>query len=415
MSCGPDSLPCLPREAGALDRWYEGRCFPTGGDQFAVIFRDVTDEIRRARQREALLRLGDGIREARSIGEMSRLASEIVGTTMLVSRAGFGRVDESLEIVDVEPDWTAPGIASVAGRHRFETFGTYHHQLARGEQVVINDPRTSDLTASAPGALLDIGIEALVNIPVKQRGRVVAILLVHDDKPRVWTEGELLFLRDVADRLEQGVARMEADDQRQLLHNELAHRLKNQLAIVQAVAGQTLRQAPNLKAANEALSLRLAALGRAADVLTTSSWSSAELHALVSGAFAPYDGLKDRFRFEGPSIVCSPQVALSVTLALHELVTNAIKYGALSNTQGRVDLKWSLQPGPNGAPTRFQMLWQEVGGPAVATPTRKGFGSAMIERSLRSALQGEAEIAYEPDGLVFRVDAPLANVSNEKA
>lgn len=401
------------REVGALDRWYEGRCFRTGGDQFAAIYRDVTDDVRRTRQQEALLRLGDGIREATSIGAMSQLASQIIGTTLHVTRAGFGRVDEHTEVINVAPDWTAPGVPSVAGRHRFEDFGTYYHALARGEQVVIEDARTSPLTAAAPEALLDIGIQALVNLPVKHRGRVVAILIAHDDKPRSWTDSEIAFLRDVTDRLEQGIARMEADEHRELLHTELAHRLKNQLAIVQAVASQTLRKAPDLKTANEALTLRLAALGRAADVLTASSWSSAELDALVHSAFAPFEGLQGRYSCGGPTITFSPQVALSVTLALHELVTNASKYGALSNETGAVELIWSIDPGPETDGDRFLFTWRETGGPTVAIPERRGFGSALIERSIRSTLGGEAEIAYEPDGLVFRIDAPLTNVLME--
>lgn len=401
------------RSVGALDRWYEGRCFPAGGDQFAVIFRDVTDSIQRTRQQEALLRLSDSIREAESVADMSRIATEIVGTTLQVSRACFGRVDERTEIVDVEPDWTAPGVPSVQGRHRFDTFGSYHHELARGEQVVIDDPRSDPRTSSAPEALLDIGVEALVNIPVRHRGRVVAILIAHDDKPRAWSSAEIAFLHEVADRLETGVARLEAEEHRQLLHTELAHRLKNQLAIVQAVASQTLRQAPDLKSANDALSMRLAALGRAADVLTASSWSSANLHALVRGAFAPYEGLRDRYHCEGPEITFGPQVALSITLALHELVTNATKYGALSNEDGHVELKWSIRDGADGHDGRFLLTWQESGGPEVIAPTRRGFGSAMIERSLRATLRGEAEIVYDPAGLVFSVNAPLAAVMDE--
>ncbi|SEN76188.1 Two-component sensor histidine kinase, contains HisKA and HATPase domains [Sphingomonas gellani] len=199
----------------------------------------------------------------------------------------------------------------------------------------------------------------------------------------------------------------EHDQHLQLINQELGHRLKNQLSIVQAVAGQTLRQSSDMKTASEALGARLAALGRATDMLTASEWRSADLHALAHSAFASRSAVVDRLRIDGPAIRFNPQVAMGLTLALHELMTNATKYGALSNDTGHVDLSWTLNEGPDPNQSRFCLTWRETGGPVVKAPTRRGFGSVMIERSLRSYFRGETSVSYDPAGLVFRIDAPV--------
>ncbi len=222
-------------------------------------------------------------------------------------------------------------------------------------------------------------------------------------------------LRDAFRRLATGAAELAASNallvqreaQLELLNHELGHRLKNQLAIVQAVASQTLRQSGDLHRANEALASRLAALGRATDVLTRTEWTAADLHTLARTALSAHQSVAGRFHFAGPTIRFDPQVSLALTLAFHELMTNAIKYGALSNDSGHVELSWSVRAGANADEPRFDLVWREVGGPEVRPPTRRGFGSVMIERSLRSYFRGDTAIAYEPAGLIFRIDAPL--------
>lgn len=202
--------------------------------------------------------------------------------------------------------------------------------------------------------------------------------------------------------------RKRAEEQQELLNGELSHRLKNVLAVVQSVAGQTLRQADDLSSANDALSARLTALAQATDVLTAQSWTAANLSDVVERTLAPH-GVRDRLRVSGPEIVLHPQVTMAFALALHELATNACKYGALSNESGSVELTWDVSEGPiDGAP-RFQLRWQESGGPEVRLPSRKGFGTKMIERSLRAYFRGPAELDYRPDGLVFTLDAPLGD------
>jgi two-component sensor histidine kinase len=218
----------------------------------------------------------------------------------------------------------------------------------------------------------------------------------------------------VKEREEVHALLVEKDEQRELLRLELSHRMKNLLAIVQAVAGQTLRRAPDLKAANEALGFRLAALAGATDTLTASEWVSADLYTLAKKTLGAHDDNAGRIVIDGPPICFNAQVALALTLTLHELVTNATKYGALSNDVGHVDLRWSIAAQADRDRHRFHLIWREIGGPAVDKPTRHGFGTTMIERSLQSYLRGDTVIDYRPEGLVFTIDAPLAGTTESE-
>lgn len=204
-------------------------------------------------------------------------------------------------------------------------------------------------------------------------------------------------------------ARKRAEEQQELLKLELGHRLKNVLTVVQSVASQTLRQADDLPSANRALAARLAALGEATNLLTAQSWESADLLSLIDRALAAHGGIGERVRAAGPQMTLQPQVTLALALALHELATNAAKYGALSIPAGHVDVDWRVTKGTDDDPARFCLTWREVGGPQVHEPSRRGFGSRMIERSLAAYFRGEAWIAYPPEGVVFTLDCPLAD------
>lgn len=209
--------------------------------------------------------------------------------------------------------------------------------------------------------------------------------------------------------------RKRAEERQELLKGELSHRLKNVLTVVQSVASQTLRQAADLPEANRALSARLSALGEATDVLTAQSWEAADLRSLIGKALAAHGGISERVRAEGPAFTLQPQVTLAFALALHELATNAAKYGALSNATGHVDIRWHVADGADGTAPRFHFCWREIGGPEVHKPTGRGFGSMMIERSLAAYFRGEASIAYPHEGVVFTLNCPLEEAGSTGA
>ena len=205
-----------------------------------------------------------------------------------------------------------------------------------------------------------------------------------------------------------------AEEHLQLLVNELNHRVKNTLAIVQSLSAQSFSRArltrdEGVVAAREAFEARLFALARGHDVLTRENWEGASLHEIVNEAFAAYrkrpDGC-DLFRLEGTDLRVTPAMALSLSMALHELCTNALKYGALSAPGGQVRVSWEIAEASAG--NRLTMRWEESGGPPVAPPSRKGFGSRLIEGGLARELNGTVRLDYEPTGVVCTIDVPLA-------
>lgn len=205
--------------------------------------------------------------------------------------------------------------------------------------------------------------------------------------------------------------RVDADAEQRLLNKELDHRLKNLIMVVQSIASQTLRQASDLSSANRSLNARLAALGGASRILTQTSWRSADLSELAREALLPHDP-GDRIAISGPIVQVSERVAMPIVLALHELATNATKYGALSNDSGVVRLAWAVRRNEVGE-QRFTLAWRESGGPSVAEPSRRGFGSHLIEQSLRGYLRGQVRARYAVSGLEFDIEAPLSAVVAE--
>lgn len=199
--------------------------------------------------------------------------------------------------------------------------------------------------------------------------------------------------------------RKRADEQRALLLNELNHRVKNTLATVQSLAMQTLRNTERSEDARELFDSRLAALSRAHDLLTVHNWEGAALRDVVSRALTPFSAGETRLFIEGPMARLTPKQALALSIALHELATNAAKYGALSNETGQVSVEWSIVPGDGAG--ELHLTWTETGGPLVQRPTRTGFGSRLIERSLALELGGAALIEYRPEGVVSTISTPL--------
>lgn len=236
---------------------------------------------------------------------------------------------------------------------------------------------------------------------------------IHKDGHQVWVAVAASRVDDAAGQPLYGISviqdiseRKKAEEHRELLIHELNHRVKNTLATVQSIATQTLRGAGTPVEVREALESRLFALSRAHNVLTRENWEGALLHDIIDEVIEPYrSGREGRIRLQGGRVHLVPRMALALSLALHELATNAAKYGALSNADGQVHLTWMVDH-TKSSPLLL-LRWEEKGGPAVKPPSRKGFGSRLIERSLAYDLNGEVRIEYAPTGLICSVEAPL--------
>jgi two-component sensor histidine kinase len=199
--------------------------------------------------------------------------------------------------------------------------------------------------------------------------------------------------------------RVLGDRQQKLLLDELNHRVKNTLSTVQAIADQTLRTNADPADFRIAFEARLMALSNTHNLLTATNWMSADLHEVAQMELRPHG--PERYRLTGPSVALTPAQALALGLLFHELATNAAKHGALSTGEGCVKVVWRLDKGD------LEIDWKEHDGPTVPPPTRQGFGSRLIERSLRGQLDGEASLDYAPDGLRCHIRLPLAPLPSD--
>ena len=211
-------------------------------------------------------------------------------------------------------------------------------------------------------------------------------------------------LRKHARALEAEIAeRIRAEEHQKLLLAELNHRVKNTLAVVTAIAAQTARNSISIESFTQSFLARLHALNGAHSLLTTQNWQAVSLADLTDAVLAPHRS-HDQLCIRGGPVMLPPKAVVSVSLVLHELVTNAAKHGALSDPAGKVSLKWESdarsQPG-------IRLLWEETGIGPVAAPTRLGFGAAMIRASVEHDLKGKVNVSYGDDGLRYNIEFPL--------
>lgn len=241
---------------------------------------------------------------------------------------------------------------------------------------------------------------------------------LHKEGRRFWANGMTLKLDGLAPYLmkifRDETPAKKAEEQRILLLNELNHRVKNTFALLHSVVDQTLRAAKVEPAVRTDIAGRIAALSGAHNVLMEQSWAGADLDTLVRDVARPFDRRPSPFIFDGPWVRLHPSQALTLSLALHELATNAMKYGALSQGEGRVALSWNLAH--NGSGERYLTLfWKERGGPSVAEPSRTGFGSRLIRQAFGDHEGGHARLSFSPEGVTCLMSMRLIDTDEKDA
>ncbi len=242
---------------------------------------------------------------------------------------------------------------------------------------------------------------------------------LHYELPRLRKDGSTVWVSETDSSLRDGSGallgassiarnitdRRKADEHREILVGELNHRVKNTLAIVKAIASQTLRGDIALPEARAAFGERLMAMARAHDLLIEANWAGTDLGSLINATIEPHEAGKNRFHISGPFVALNPSVAMTFSLAIHELCTNAAKYGALSVAEGIVTIVWTLTEN-TGVP-HFQWRWLESGGPPVTPPVETGFGTSLIKRALAMELGGTVDVSYDISGVAYVLDAPV--------
>ncbi|MBB3656687.1 PAS domain S-box-containing protein [Rhizobium sp. BK650] len=266
--------------------------------------------------------------------------------------------------------------------------------------MLVPDDRKHEEPAILRRIAAGLIVEPYETVRVRKDGGLVDVLL--SVSPIFDSAGHAVGASKIAHDIS---ARKEAERLQAMLVGELNHRVKNVLATVSAVARQTFGRSEANQADVETFGARLASLGRAHDLLTHGGWQKADLRSVVEQALSPF--ASEKFEVRGGPVLLPAKTVVAFSLALHELATNAAKYGALSVPDGRVSIAWEQ----DGSGLRFR--WMERGGPTVRPPARKGFGSLLIERLLASELNGQSVISYNADGVVCEISAdPSFNEAN---
>lgn len=387
-------------------RWIARRAsFSQSGDgkpqKMIGTVQDVTEQRQAAARVRAMVELGDRLRNFDDVSTMAFDAATLLAEALGATRAGFGIVDPLRETVIMQPDWRAPGVMSLAGLHHFRSYGSFIEDLKRGETVLIGDVTTDPRTRDNAQSLTDIGIRVLINVPIFDKGKFDLVVFAHYDEPHEWTDDEIDFVRSFGDRIQTAIGRWRAEGEQDILNRELSHRLKNTMSMVQAIASQTLRSVPQRQPV-ESFERRLHALSSAHDILLQQNWGGACVVEIVTSALEKV-GMLERTDISGAETMFGPKATLSLTLLLHELATNALKYGAFSNDTGRVAIDWTVEGEDETAV--FHFTWREVGGPPVTEPDTKGFGSKLIRMGLIGT--GGVTTRYTSSGLSLEMQASL--------
>jgi two-component sensor histidine kinase/PAS domain-containing protein len=362
--------------------------------------QDITETKRAVLRMQAMLDLGDRLRDLDDVADMALVASDLMGKAFDATRAGFGLVDAASETLKIQSEWHASHAESLLSKHKFRNYGSYIDDLKRGRTVIVEDVTTEPSTKANADALLALGIRAFVNLPVHDHGRYNLMVFVHHDHPYRWSEEEIAFIRSFGDRVQMAMAKLQAETEQSTLNREIGHRLKNTFAMIQAIATQTLRPVTE-RSHVENFEKRLFALSKAHDILIHDQ-GDASIRAIVEGLDDTL-AMPGRLVIDGPDVMLGPRGALSMGLVMHELGTNAMKYGALSEPDGIVTVRWTIDE--SGAEPQLSFTWQESGGPLPSQPARKGFGSKLIQMGLIGT--GGVVTSYEAPGFSVEMSASL--------
>lgn len=251
------------------------------------------------------------------------------------------------------------------------------------------------------------GLRACWSTPIISRlGTVLGTFAVYHREPRAPDPTEIEIVSLLVTIASLAIERERGREQRRLLMNELAHRIKNSLAVVNAIASSTLRPHVEEDKYND-FQQRLLALAQVQSFIAQTNWSSIDLRDLIQNvATVPFRRGEGRFRFSGPSVRLPAQLTMNFALAIHELCTNAVKYGALKSDHGTINVEWGYDTG--GGSEEFYLKWAERDGEPVQGPTKLGFGSRMIKSAFARSVGGDAIWRYPTEGLECEIRLPAA-------
>ncbi len=392
-------------------------------NRVAVLFTNITERkqseqaLRESEERQAfLLTLSDALRPLSDPTQIQFVASRMLTEQLNVLRAGFGELDGGELIVRAD---YSPSASSVIGRYTVETFGpTLANIYRNGGTAVLRDADTdSGITDEERDLYRSLRVSAHVTVAICSAGQPVISLGVQSADSRDWSDADIALIKEVAERTWAAVARARAENalreserHAKMLLAELQHRVRNTLGMVRSIARRTAENSHSVESMLGHFQGRLDAFSRAQAALTRSPDAIVDLASLIEDemlAHAAREG--EQVSIGGPDVQLEPKNAERLSLAIHELTTNAVKHGAFVTPVGKVRIQWTVEPDDRGGSV-LCLRWSESGvsiDPVEAR--RKGFGMELLERSLPYDLQAETAVEFRPTGLHFELRMPLAD------
>ena len=390
-----------------------------GNDAFIGFVRDISG------RREAEAQLEYQVRESRLMLQLSELAA----SDEPFDEALVATLDAICELAE----WPV-GHAFIISDQEAITSGLWSTGAARAAPALVKATEKMDFQAGVglPGRVFEtgkplwiseagtdekflrggLGFESAFAFPVHSGGRCIAVLEFFSRAARQPEEHLLLSARAIGAQIGRVHERKHAEELRALLLAELNHRAKNILAVVRGMAHLSFGTATDVAEAQKAFDSRLDSIAKANDILHSQSGSAALIGKIIDQALSGCGVGADRATRSGPDLCIDSSTSIMVSLAVHELCTNAFKYGALSTGEGSVDIRWWLDPQDEA---RLAFEWVERGGPPVQAPDRQGFGMRILKRGMELESGGQAEILYDPAGFRYRLTGARHNGAPNRA
>jgi PAS domain S-box-containing protein len=405
----------LPGRAGRDERWFEASATVIQQDGKAVqllgMCRDVTERLRinrevvvRARQQETLARMGE---RALTETDLQKFFDEVVATVREILDVEMVKILELLPgdaelLLRAGIGWK-PGLIGTA---TVSTGRDSHagYTLASGRPVRVDNLKSETRFTGEP-MLNGHGVVSGITAPIAGRdGRAYGVIGAHTAKQRKFHEYDVAFVAAVANVVAGAIQRRQLDQRHELMIRELRHRSGNLFSQLLALFSQTAKNSRSVGELVSKYEARVLALANAHRLITEGGWKSTSLHELLNTLLAPF---LDRISFSGPNVFLEPDPTFGLSMALHELVTNASKHGSLTAPLGRVELVWSVARTEQGLTLLLE--WRERGGPAPKRSRRPGFGSRLIGMVIERQLNGKAEQLFGPEGLSAKLTVPLTH------
>ncbi|WP_316649290.1 sensor histidine kinase [Ovoidimarina sediminis] len=363
--------------------------------------QETTAKVLKQRQTGFLLRLADTLRASADSRSALEAGCRLLGEHLGAIRVGVREKDKDDGQLHIHTEWTAEGTEKIGSTFPWSQLGSIAEAL-RNRQVVRID-RTESLDKDEARTLAALGAAAVLALPLHRSGELSTILFVHRPKDQPWLDEEVATAEQVFERIIRAIERQRAQEREKALTDEIDHRARNMLGVSQALIRMT--EAEDVEAFRESLMRRTRALGNSLQVLSSQKWAGAGFDDLLRQELAPFaPDDPGRITLEGPKVLVPPLKAQPVSMALHELVTNAVKYGGLSGADGTLEISWVI--GPDSV---LAVDWRErnVTPGDDAKTGGSGFGEKLLKMMIESQLGGS--LSREIGGGTFRcrLEIPL--------